>query len=928
MKSGKVLKSYMWWITLFGLCLSACDADRAADAKEGSASRWSRTPVPKCQFDQVVEEGGVKKLAVIVGVGEYAAPKVSDLAGPPNDARRFYEVLTRSTGKGGFGFHQQNVCLLLDRKATTQNFIDAVNDLLIAHADENDTAVIYFAGHGSQAVDVNGDEPDQLDETFMFHDSRVGGVRDLLDDDFHELLKRLYEKTKNIVTIVDSCNSGTSMRGDGAMVARFFEPDPSIASSAQASSNGDAGSGWAPDAMPGLVALTAASDGTAALEYGGRGVFTDALLDVFGRSGSNALTYAQLARQVPPLVAARSYQIPYFQGELSGYVFSSEDRVRPAAWEVTDTGGTLTLSGPPIPGMTKGATLRLYPGNASATTLLDPKQAIANALVESTDGISARARLIGKVSGKVARGDLALMTLPGDGATQLKLHLRANGRADGLPAQVARHLRDELENDDVYSTAIKLVNTGSDFELSQQNDGRFVLRGPENRIRNYFDEIDDVLVGVWRHARQKGLLNLRGEGGEDFSDNNSLQVSIKPADVQDSCAKGNWLQALPNQRQGIPLCYRWNIQVRLLSNSPVPLRIGGVIMSSDGHMFGLPADGRAVLLRPGETMTFNSSRETFRAVPPLEVVDQLLIFGTRETEPVAWHELSTVQRGESTSASGLQRQLQSYLQNKRGARVDEPVSASTWTMSALPIEVEANRGFSPASREGDIATREYTLSSFDIRPYLPTDPNSAMHKVLRKADQLARASMNDGFSYKQHAWDLASDVLNLKKGIDCSRAIWFAFTRSKLPYNDGDRYLPTVSMVAPNSAMSDQFDGCPIDAEPRLGDILVYRSEERGDGHVVMVIDPEKRIAWGSHGWDGAPRLSEFPIEPDTGVEYQRIKVKRDWMRWDRQDMQLKACWRYRGFGDDGVSGRNADTLVSNTKVCSPTQCRLGSGAL
>ncbi|WP_256361482.1 hypothetical protein, partial [Methylomonas koyamae] len=109
--------------------------------------------------------------------------------------------------------------------------------------------------------------------------------------------------------------------------------------------------------MPNLIALTAASDGTSALEQGGRGVFTDALLQVLGQGSSQALTYAQAARQIPALVAARSYQIPYFQGNLERPVFGNSLRTAPVAWEVTELGPPLTLAGPPLPGLGAGAEL-------------------------------------------------------------------------------------------------------------------------------------------------------------------------------------------------------------------------------------------------------------------------------------------------------------------------------------------------------------------------------------------------------------------------------------------------------------------------------------------------------------------------------------------------------------------------------------------
>ena len=85
--------------------------------------------------------------------------------------------------------------------------------------------MVFYAGHGSMRRDKNGDEPDGLDETLMLHDARSDGVRDLVDDEFHEMLQQLHAKTENITVVLDSCNAGTATRGDaGTFVARFFEP--------------------------------------------------------------------------------------------------------------------------------------------------------------------------------------------------------------------------------------------------------------------------------------------------------------------------------------------------------------------------------------------------------------------------------------------------------------------------------------------------------------------------------------------------------------------------------------------------------------------------------------------------------------------------------------------------------------------------------
>ena len=56
--------------------------------------------------------------------------------------------------------------------------------------------------------------------------------------------------------------------------------------------------------------------------------------------------------------------------------------------------------------------------------------------------------------------------------------------------------------------------------------------------------------------------------------------------------------------------------------------------------------------------------------------------------------------------------------------------------------------------------------------------------------------------------------------------------------------------------------------------------------HVVMVIDPGKRIGWGSHGWDGTVKPGQ---KVERGVQYQLIKYSDDWDRWDRKNMKKAA---------------------------------------
>jgi hypothetical protein len=423
------------------------------------------------------------------------------------------------------------------------------------------------------------------------------------------------------------------------------------------------------------------------------------------------------------------------------------------------------------------------------------------------------------------------------------------------------------------------------------------------------------------------LLTLKGETGDDYVNDQTLQVQVIPASKQEPCARGEWVQAPPNQEQVIPLCTAWQIKVTLAETAPTRLLVGGVLLTNDGGIYGFPTDGTTPRLEPGKSIIFKDFM--VRAEPPLDARDHIMVFGTREQEPVQWNLLtdpaSTRSAGEG---NGLQRSLARALSpGLRGGAPMRATEALTWTSTWLPTRVEANSRFlEPVQADAAVQKREYTIAHFDLRPYLPDDTNTALYQVLQKADWLARAAGGDGVRYHQHDWSQPSDAANLKKGIDCSRAIWFAFTRAGQAYNQKNQYVPTSRMVGSASPMAEQFDRC--DEQPlQLGDILVYRDEGRKVGHVVMVIDADKRIAWGSHGWDGnvLGKEADPTLLVDTGVEYQKIKYKKDWERWDRTTMTRAACWRYRQFTEEGEQPGGQPGSAALENACLPAKCGVGT---
>ena len=115
-----------------------------------------------------------------------------------------------------------------------------------------------------------------------------------------------------------------------------------------------------------------------------------------------------------------------------------------------------------------------------------------------------------------------------------------------------------------------------------------------------------------------------------------------------------------------------------------------MILSTDGSIFGLPADGTAIPLGPGEEVIFAAIGETFVATEPLNIEDQIVVFGTQETNPVPWSRLtqSAVQRAGDTK-SGLYKILDQYLEGTRG--VAQPVETddtdTAWTKSSITMRV-------------------------------------------------------------------------------------------------------------------------------------------------------------------------------------------------------------------------------------------------
>ncbi len=150
-----------------------------------ASSQTSRSVDPSLRLS---ERG--KYYAIVIGINNYRPP-LSTLVTPVNDARAIAAVLTES-----YGFQ---VKLLLNQEATRVHILDAIiqfRDTL----DENDSLLIYYAGHGYS--DKASDKAYWLpfDADSVYSSNRI--IADELTTDVR------VQNARHVLIISDSCYSG------------------------------------------------------------------------------------------------------------------------------------------------------------------------------------------------------------------------------------------------------------------------------------------------------------------------------------------------------------------------------------------------------------------------------------------------------------------------------------------------------------------------------------------------------------------------------------------------------------------------------------------------------------------------------------------------------------------------------------------------
>ncbi|KDQ21672.1 hypothetical protein BOTBODRAFT_210352 [Botryobasidium botryosum FD-172 SS1] len=111
------------------------------------------------------------------------------------------------------GYEERNIRLLLDdptlgdEMQPTKANLMANFKWLVEGATSQDRFFFYYAGHGGQTPDLDGDEADGLDETILPIDHRTNG--EIVDDLIHEILIKPLPVRSRLTGVIDCCHSGT-----------------------------------------------------------------------------------------------------------------------------------------------------------------------------------------------------------------------------------------------------------------------------------------------------------------------------------------------------------------------------------------------------------------------------------------------------------------------------------------------------------------------------------------------------------------------------------------------------------------------------------------------------------------------------------------------------------------------------------------------
>jgi Caspase domain len=552
------------------------------------------------------------KLALLVGINNYLhSDKISALAGSINDVEEMRQLLI-----GKFEFPPENILVLTDSQATHAAIINAIQTQLIAKAQQGDIVVFHYSGHGSQMKDVTGKMISGVDETIVPYDSRdpAGKVFDISGAELHPLLLQLAKKTKNVTFILDSCHSGTLVRGARvrSVVADTRTPPPLPAYTVAAMREVGAVS---EDTAPKFAAIAAATSRESAFEHFADGKDHGALTYFLVRQLRTAkagVTYRDIMDNVAGDVTANypSQHVSLEGAEADQYVFgdgSSLTRVYVTASPSLLTPHGVTLTVGQVQGATLGSAYDVYP--PGSRKFAPPERPVAKIRIASVGALSSEATFISGSS--IPRASRAVEREHQYGKSRMRVFL------DGVEGSATlQSIRTAMQT----MTNVELVDRPSACNMQlKESGGRIQTLGADSTTLSTPVAVSDpgavdrVIGQLKSWAKWFGVLSIHNPHPEI-----ELQYTISGSQTRD-----------PMARVGRPDMGVWEgekVEASITNSTERDLYLTILDLSTDGSVSVVYPEeqGAMEVLKPGQKLS--RSFTTFVPKGRSVVTDILKVF--------------------------------------------------------------------------------------------------------------------------------------------------------------------------------------------------------------------------------------------------------------------------------------------------------------
>lgn len=472
---------------------------------------------------------------LFVGIGHYQyssipSTQIVDLQGPVADVALIKASLRKAAGLDVEGRAEpadarcpgppRTAITLTDAAATRAAILAALTGQ-ICRAHGGDIVLFYFAGHGSTYPDSSGTKASGTSDTILPYDARKPGneLTEIVDAELRAIIAKAGAKGVSVVTIFDSCHSGTATRalaqGHSRAVpqGRALPIDPDVrAALDQSLAQMTPSETIVADGKAYRVHLAAAADSETAHEYlygkEWHGAFTIALAaQIVRRPGA---TYADLARATRLTLDDRvgDRQHPQAEGALLATFLAGDPGTNPIYAGEHVGADRIRIDGGLLSGVSVGSVFAIYRDTSSARAKAAP---LANGTVTAVESDSALLTIAGSNAGAIPRSVALREVQHRYGEERLKVALQLDEPHARALAERALARSDGLMQPATGATDLVVAGAQGQAALCDR-DGRFL-----ESLGSLADPLftDRLATAARTIARFHAMLALRNDEGPE-----------------------------------------------------------------------------------------------------------------------------------------------------------------------------------------------------------------------------------------------------------------------------------------------------------------------------------------------------------------------------------------------------------------------------